>query len=276
MKARRRGYGIDEYTQQVTSLDLPVLTRQEELELIVRAKRGEDDAGHLLVLHNLPFVIYIAKRFLRIIHSGLELADMVQEGNVGLIEAIPAYRVELGARFPSYARYHVAKSILNRIRRAYVVYVPLHIYVAMSRWHRAEESIVTATGRFPTPGMVADVLKLTPTALSDLRAGQRAVGMPQWDDLFDDIITRPHDVDFTEVVDAELDRQVDADRLYTVLETLDIREAVIIILRFGLGGAPRLTLSQIGMQLGVSWERVRQLQAIGIVNLAVGILDRTG
>jgi RNA polymerase primary sigma factor len=231
------------------------LSRDEEYELAACVAAGDRGARDRLVQANLGLVVAIARRFLG---RGLHLDDLVGEGNLGLIRAAEGFDPRNGARFSTYAVSLIRRAICDAlIRTTSTIRVPVNVMDLLKTWGRAERALGGELDRMPRFDEIATSLGLSEArkymVSRALDAGQLRPGSSYGDGSLGRLSDRGGRPD--EVVEAE-DRRAAAWRL---LGRLDDRERTIVILRFGLEGEV-LTLEEIGRRLGLTRERVRQLE----------------
>jgi RNA polymerase sigma factor (sigma-70 family) len=211
-----------------------------------------------MIRSNLRLVVSIARRY-RV--SGLPLEDRIQEGNIGLMRAVAKFDWQLGFRFSTYATYWVRQVIQRAIAdQSRAIRIPVHLQDVLSRARRATVELEARLGREPTDEEVAAAAGLPPERLQELRLVTRnplSLDLPVADDdsgTLGEFVTDETFGHVDELVLAEMDRA----SLHVILSTLDEGEQRIMTLRFGLDGEVPLTLDEVGRQLGVPRERVRQ------------------
>lgn len=281
-RARRRGTSrtlgvydtdgeiLDQYLREVART--PLLTAEQEVAIARRAQAGDEDAMRELATHNLRFVISVAKKYQ---NRGMALADLIGEGNLGLMTAARKFDPNQGVKFISYAVWWVRQSILAALaRQGRTVRVPLNRTADLSRVIRAAEAVRRAEGREPTreelsqaTGLSTEVVQvLMALNTSDVRLDapldhhgaalmdRFTLNQPRLDD---------------EVMDRFLSVEIDR-----ALATLPPRDARVLRLYFGLDNGREHTLEEIGQMLGVTRERVRQLRDRALKRLQTGDVGR--
>ena len=247
----------------------PLLTKEQEVELAKRVERGDLEAKEQMINSNLRLVISIAKRYQG---HGLSLLDLVQEGIIGLIRAVEKFDWRKGFKFSTYAtwwiRQAVQRGVANKSRE---IRVPVHIVEREQRMSRAERDLAPKLGRMPTDEEVAQAARITVAQVAEVRAVARAVTS------LDKPIAEESGTTFKELVAGE-ENEVDEavtinlaqEALHDALDELPDRERKVLKLRYGLNGerAPA-SLEEIGRQLGLTRERVRQIEAKALERLAV-------
>lgn len=244
-----------------------LLTAAEERALAVRAQAGDRGARDRMVAANLRLVVSVARRYQ---HHGLPLLDLVQEGSVGLLRAIELFAPDKGFRFSTYATWWVRQAITRAIAEdGRTIRVPAHVQRTIRAVRRVSAALYSATGREPTAAEIATV-----TGLS-VRAVREALGVPVIGVSLDAPVGADGESSVVDVVpddtewsaEAHVERADTARRLYAVVSALSERERVVVARRFGLGGYHPHSLDEIGRVLGLSRERVRQIEAQALRSL---------
>jgi RNA polymerase primary sigma factor len=244
-RSRRRARRID-------------LTREEENELAVRAAAGDRDARDRLVEANLGLVVTIARRFLG---RGLDLDDLIGEGNIGLIRAAGRFDPGMGTQFSTHAGYWIGLAIREALcEKGSAIRLPEGMLGLLKRWRRAEWALGRDLGRKPTFDEVAANLGLKQArrmhVARALESG-RFLPMGPTEEGPDAEVLAEAD---SPRVDARLEIEEECALARRLMGRLEPRERTVVMLRFGLEGEEE-TLEQIGQRLGVTRERVRQLEA---------------
>ena len=257
------------------ALNTPLLDRDEELQLGRRAHRGDPAARERLVLANLRLVVRIAFEYQGF---GLAVADLISEGNLGLMRAVELFNPNLGARLAPYA----AAWIKQRIRRALsnqsrLVRLPLGLVECAARVRQAEARLHSELGRAPTDAELAEDVELVHFVIHRLRGHASQTYIPLYAPA---IAGSESDHDSPTLAEALADPDSDApdealasksDRLYleSLLGTLDSRERQILRLRFGLDHGGGQSLEQVGQTLSVVRQRVQQIEAAALLKLRI-------
>lgn len=253
------------YLREIGQYNL--LSREEEIKLAEAAANGSQKAKDDLVNHNLRLVVSIAKRYMG---RGLTLLDLIQEGNMGLIKAVDKYDVSKGFKFSTYATYWIKQAISRAVMdQARNIRIPVHIIELMSNIKKVERDFQQAHGREPKEAEVAAVLgievkkvKEAYTWMKDTTSLDIMVGD-------DEDTTVGSFIEDESVVPAftaieENDRTT---AIRNILDTLNDREKMVIVRRFGIGLDRAETLDEIGKELGLSRERIRQIEAAALRKL---------
>ena len=260
-EGRARAHPADSLATYLRDIkSYPLLTRAEEAELGRRARVGDGEALERLVCSNLRFVVSIAKRYQ---HHGVPLADLIDEGNLGLIRAAARYDEAKGAKFISYAVWWVRQAIVQAIAdHGHAVRVPLGRAGTLYRIGRRANLLRQGLGREPRAAEIAEDLAISDEELSiTIPISRRALSldapmgdgseMTLLDYLRDDIAAPPDD----DALTGDLSDSVDS-----ALAALPPREAKVLRMYFGFDRGEAVTLERIGEKLGVTRERVRQIK----------------
>lgn len=238
----------------------PLLTREQELDLAQRVEQGDGDAATALVQANLRLVVHVAHRYA---NRGLPLEDLVAEGNMGLLHAVKKFEWRRGFRFSTYAIWWINQSITRAIAdTGHTIRLPVHVGDALARRSRTIGRLEADLGREPTAAeidtavgadasLINAAVAVAPLPLSlDRPVGED--GDSRLVDLVPDAALTPEDSTVARVTTEEIAR--------LMRDVLSSRESAVLTRRFGLdGGAPE-TLGEVGRRLGVTRERVRQIE----------------
>ena len=248
------------YLQEIAAYDM--LGQEEERLLGERAAQGDPDALRRLTEANLRLVVSVAKRYRRA--TGMELLDVVQNGNLGLMRAAARYRPDRGFRFSTYATWWIRQAILRGAAdQSRTVRIPVHGTNQLLKIRKAAERMAADGGPEPTTKELAEATGIPEARVSELLLARDASAS------LDETAARHHDSEtpLSEFVPSKdpgpqevLDRQGLRDCLETALEALPDRERYVVEQRFALGGGPAKTLEQLAREFGVTPERVRQIE----------------
>ena len=257
----------------------PLLTREREVELAAQIAAGKvvdpdprqhalnlaraESAREIFIVSNLRLVISIARRYKG---HGLDLPDLIQEGNIGLMRAIEKFDGTMGNKLSTYATWWIRQSILRAIAdKGRSVRLPVHVYDDIGVLNRIELALEMELHRPPTVAELAKEMDQTTERVAfllELRQQADSLDEPVYgDDTSRTGYDLLADTDGSPSTDAIIANLFDRDTVEHLLSCLSPRERQIIRLRYGLDGGTRLSLDRIGMIMGVKGERIRQLQA---------------
>jgi RNA polymerase primary sigma factor len=249
----------------------PLLNHEQEIALAQRIERGDHDALQEMVRHNLRLVVSVAKRY---VGRGLTLLDLVQEGNIGLMRAAQKYDWQTGFRFSTYATWWIRQAITRAISdQGRTIRLPVHMGEAVSRLHRTVQTLSQKLGRRPTIEEIAKEVELPEERVEImLRMSQQTLSLDvpignDEDATLGDVIANKVEVDNPE---KEVSAGLLRDEVAEALETLAPRERLVVDLRFGITKPRQYTLAEVGNQLGISRERVRQIERTALRKLRTG------
>ena len=244
-----------------------LLTAAQEVALAKRIERGDLDAKQAMIQANLRLVISIAKNYR---NQGLPFLDLIQEGTLGLIRAVEKFDWRRGFKFSTYATWWIRQAVARALAdKARTIRMPVHIVERLQKMNRAERSLWTVLGREPTLEEIADEANLTLQQVHEVRAAARAstsldAPIGDTDDAVLGDVVAGDDLLPEEKVELELRSQA----LQAALGSLPDREREVVTLRYGLGGTEPKTLEEIGRRLGLTRERVRQIEIDSLRRLA--------
>jgi len=260
---------LETYLREINETAL--LTAADEQELARAIALGDSPARDRMVRANLRLVVNIARGYTG---KGLALQDLIEEGNLGLLRAVEGFDPTMGTRFSTYASYWIKQSIKRAlINSAKTIRIPAYMVELLSKWRRASARLAEELGRTPTPEEIARVLGLARKKLpiikkairiynSTPQTDQPAAGWSLSEMVEDGRLKSP---------DEELVDQDSMVHIRGMLSTMDQREATVLRMRFGLEDHEPRTLKEIGESLGLTRERVRQIETEALNKLAAGL-----
>ncbi len=261
----REEQSLDQYLQEIG--DVPLLTADEEIELARSIRGGSEDALEKLTKANLRFVVSVAKQYQ---NQGLNLTDLINEGNLGLIKAAKRFDETKGFKFISYAVWWIRQAILQALaEQSRIVRLPLNRVGTLHKIGRVSSDLEQEYGREPSADEIAETLEMSPSEIVDtMRISNRHLSLDApftpgednrlLDILEDDMQTSPDEILMDESLKLEITR---------ALDSLTDREADVISLYFGINADRSLTLEEIGSQFELTRERVRQIKEKAIRRL---------
>ena len=256
----RESKSLEQYFLEIGKVDL--LTAEEEVELAIKIRNGDESAKDKLVLANLRFVISVAKMFQ---NQGIPLSDLINEGNVGLIKAAKRFDETRGFKFISYAVWWIRQSIMSAVAdQSRVVRLPLNRVGNLTKLNKAYRDLEQEYERKPTTEELAKILEMSSDDVAYiLQISSRQVSMDaplsnsdeNNNTLMDVLHNEDQSMPDKDLMDDSLKNEV-ANALFA----LDKREAEIIRLSFGIGGDHSATLEEIGQRFNLTRERIRQIK----------------
>ena len=257
LQSRWAKSSLDEYFHEISLT--PLLTAAEERELATRVAEGDKEARDRMIRANLRLVVNVARCYS---NPDLSLEDLIEEGNLGLLKAVERYDLSRNCRFSTYAVFWIKQSIRRTLANTgRTIRLPAYLADLLRKWQRAVTQLQSEWGRTPSDEEVGDYLNLTKAKRRIVKQALNAHC----------VASRPGDaddgwgleetiVDQRPSVDSETDDAEDWQRVQALLGRLKQREAHVLRLRFGLDEHGPKTLKEVGQQMGVTRERVRQIE----------------
>jgi RNA polymerase primary sigma factor len=257
---------LETYLREINETAL--LSADEEKELAYRIEDGDNEARDRMVRANLRLVVNIARGYTG---KGLALQDLIEEGNLGLLRAVEGFDPGMNTRFSTYASYWIKQSIKRAlVNTAKTIRIPAYMVELLAKWRRASNKLTDELGRPPTHEEVARLLGLPKKKLSIIKKAirvynsapqsEQADGSWSIDEMLEDARGKGPD---TEMVESD-----DLTHVMGLLEKMDKREATVLRMRFGLDDEEPKTLKEIGESLGLTRERVRQIESEALAKLS--------
>ena len=257
------GIGVDDpvrmYLKEIGKV--PLLSPDEEIELAKKIELGDEEAKKKLAESNLRLVVSIAKRYAG---RGMQLLDLIQEGNLGLIKAVEKFDYRKGYKFSTYATWWIRQAITRSIAdQARTIRIPVHMIETINKMNRITRQVLQETGQEPDPSELAEKMQIPEDKIRRiLKIAKEPISMetPIGDD------EDSHLGDFLE--DTETEAPAEAaqnenleEAIKQVLDSLTPREAKVLRMRFGIEMSSDHTLEEVGKQFDVTRERIRQIEA---------------
>jgi len=251
------GDSVQSYLKEIATVSL--LSAADEVRLAKLIERGDQRAKDALIEANLRLVVSIAKRH---VGRGLSLLDLIQEGNLGLIRAVEKFDWRKGFKFSTYATWWIRQAVSRAITdQGRTIRIPVHMADVMNRVSRTNRDLSQELGREPTPAEIGRHLDMKPHKVEEVQRLTRETvsleaplgeGEASLGDFIEDEDTpQPEEIAIDAMVRSDIRR---------ILDGLAERERRILELRFGLTGEEPMTLEEVGKQLGVTRERIRQME----------------
>jgi RNA polymerase primary sigma factor len=245
----------------------PLLTAAQEVELAKRIERGDMAAKERMITSNLRLVVSIARRYQT---QGITLGDLIQEGVIGLIRATEKFDWRKGFKFSTYATWWIRQAVQRGVaNKARTIRIPVHVVEREQKVARVERELIAKHGTAPTEEEIAFHAKLPLTQVIEVRQAARAVAST------DAPVGSDGDTSFGDLfatggptTEDEVDATLRDDAVRRAVARLPERQRDVIQLRYGLVGDGPTSLEQIGKQLGITRERVRQIEADALRRLA--------
>ncbi len=248
--------------------NIPLLKPEEEVSLNRKIKKGDEQARKAMIRANLRLVINIAKRYM---YLGIPFLDLIEEGNLGLMRAVDKFDAKKGYRFSTYAAWWIKQSITRSItEQGKMIRIPVYMNELITKWKKTKEHLAHKLNRQASDGEIAKKLKLPKdkmeqinfwlaTSTSSLDAPIGEEGESLLSDLLEDKTSAAPDATIEDLLDKE--------RVKSLVEIIPERERRVLDMRFGLADGKQHTLAEVAKKLGVSRERVRQIEEEALLKI---------
>jgi RNA polymerase primary sigma factor len=266
-----RGDTLQLYLREIGQVKL--ITPQEEIALAKRIKKGDRKAREKMITANLRLVVKIARGYEGL---GLPLLDLINEGNIGLMKGVERFNPRKGAKLSTYASWWIKQCIMRALaNQSKTIRLPVHVVDKVAHIRKTEVKLREAFDRDPTDQEVADHLGLDPRRIQQYRDASKApisldapIGADEPQRISEVVADPNAAAPFDRLV-----RENDTELVHAVLATLTPRENTILAMRFGLDDGKPKTLEEIGEQMGVTRERIRQIQEEALKKMRVKITE---
>jgi len=247
---------------------IPLLTAQQEIDLSRKIKKGDEQARKAMIRANLRLVINIAKRY---IHLGIPLLDLIEEGNLGLMKAVDKFNPNKGFRFSTYAAWWIRQGIIRAIaQQGKMVRLPVYINEMLTKWKKTKERLTQKLKRTPTDEDIAKKMKLPREKIEEinmwLSTKTSSLEAPIGDEEENQVLDLVENQNAVSP-DASVEQIFDKERVENLLEKMTDREREILDMRFGLLNGKTHTLAEVAKKMGVSRERIRQIEEEALIKL---------
>ncbi|MCG8429686.1 MAG: sigma-70 family RNA polymerase sigma factor [Candidatus Omnitrophica bacterium] len=248
--------------------NIPLLTAEQEISLSKRIRKGDELARKQMIRSNLRLVINIAKRYM---HLGIPFLDLIEEGNLGLMKAVDRFNPHKGFRFSTYAAWWIKQGITRSIsEQGKMIRVPVYMSDLITKWKKKKEQLTQKLKRTPTDQEIAKRLRLKKDKVEQINfwmsSSTSSLDAPIGDgnesqvaDLIEDQNAVSPDEGIVQLLNKE--------RVENLLEMMSERERMVLDMRFGLQSTKQHTLAEAAKKLGVSRERIRQIEEAALKKL---------
>jgi RNA polymerase primary sigma factor len=257
--------GLNRYLREIGRI--PLLTPEQEIELAEKIQKGDAEARERMINSNLRLVVSIARDYANL---GLPLLDLISEGNIGLTKAVERFEPTKGARLSTYAIWWIKRAIKRGLaNQSKVIRLPVHLVDKIAKVRRIAGQMSDELGREPTDDELAEEIGIASEKVTQLRRvciHPTSLDAPTGDDDSTEFGESVGDEEAQTPFELLCDKNM-LDEIVGLLDLLNGREREILSQRFGLGGGTPTTLEEVGKNLGVTRERIRQIQNIALAKL---------
>ncbi|MBN1913859.1 MAG: sigma-70 family RNA polymerase sigma factor [Candidatus Omnitrophica bacterium] len=250
---------LKNYLKEISTISL--LTAAEEVKLSRKIRKGDEGARKQMIRANLRLVINIAKRYM---HIGIPLMDLIEEGNLGLMKAVDRFKPAKGFRFSTYAAWWIKQSITRSIlEQGKIIRIPVYMSEMITKWKKTKEHLSQKLKRAPTELEIAKKMAISKDKVAQinfwLSATTSSLEAPIGDEGESQLLDMVED-ETAVAPDEEIGNFMKKERIEGLLDSMPERERKVLCMRFGLFKEKVSTLAQVAKKLGVSRERVRQIE----------------
>lgn len=250
---------LKNYLKEVRTIAL--LKPEEEISLSKKIKKGDEQARKHMIKANLRLVINIAKRYM---YLGIPFLDLIEEGNLGLMKAVDKFNPRKGYRFSTYAAWWIKQSIMRSIiDQGKMIRIPVYMNEIITKWKKTKEKLSQKLKRIPRDEEIAKAMKLGKDKVQQvtfwLSTSTASLEAPIGEDEESQVSDLVEDQSAVSP-DASIEHLLDKERVDSLLGIMSEREKNILDMRFGLANGKSHTLAEVAKKLGVSRERVRQIE----------------
>ncbi|MFH1442033.1 MAG: sigma-70 family RNA polymerase sigma factor [Candidatus Omnitrophota bacterium] len=254
---------------------IPLLTAEEEIDLSKKIKKGNEQARKKMIQSNLRLVISIAKKYM---YLGIPFLDLVEEGNLGLMKAVEKFNHKKGFRFSTYAAWWIRQTITRSIpEQGKMIRVPVYMNELISKWKKTKESLSQKLQCVPSNEAIAKKMKINNEKMDQINywmsTKTSSLEAPIGDEDESQVMDLVED-EKSASPDREISRLMDKERVKNLLSLMSDREREILNLRFGIEKGKKQTLAAIARKLGVSRERIRQIEEEALKKLRNFVKER--
>jgi RNA polymerase primary sigma factor len=255
--------------------NIPLLTPKEEIALTRKVKKGDEMARKAMIRANLRLVINLAKRYM---YLGIPLIDLIEEGNLGLIKAVEKFEPSKGFRFSTYAAWWIKQGITRSIsEQGKMIRIPVYMNELISKWRKTKERLSQKLKRMPKDEEIAKKLKLSKDKVEQINfwmsSSTSSLDAPIGDEENSQVSDLIEDKN-TASPDATIGVMMDKERVNNLLDIMNDREKEILDMRFGLHDSRTHTLAEVADKLGVSRERIRQIEEAALKKIKKLVTDQ--